>query len=69
MQGVVTGPEQAVWLAGILVANFGGLMAAYVSIKVSLARLEIKIDRAEKDIDNLGFVLGTERAKAQKKGE
>jgi hypothetical protein len=67
MQGVVAGPDQAVWLAGILIANFGSLMAAYVSIKVSLARLELKVDRNEKDIDNLGFILGTERAKAQKK--
>ena len=64
MQGSVD-PSNAVWLAGIVVANLGAIMASYVSIKVALTRLETQMGQAQKDIDGLARIIGTKRSKAE----
>jgi len=46
--------SQAVVLAGILIANVGGLIGFFVSLKVAIARLEVKVDKLEIDVNNLG---------------
>lgn len=49
--------SQATILAGIVVANLAAFLGAYVSIKVSLARLEVKVDKLERDANNLGEMI------------
>lgn len=65
MQGAIDA-SQATIVVGILLANFGAIVAGYVSMRVGLAELKLRLDRTEKDLDKLGEILGTNRAKAQK---
>lgn len=44
-------------LGGLLIANIGSLLGAFVSIKVQLGKIEVKLAEAEKDINNLGRLL------------
>lgn len=62
MQGSI---EQATLLAGILIANFGGIVAAYVSIKVALATLDVQMKQSQRDIDNLAKIIGTNRSRSE----
>ncbi len=43
----------AVILAGIVIANAGAMLAAYVSIRVQLAVLQNIVKRLEQDVNNL----------------
>ena len=52
----------ATLIAGVLIANIGGLLAFVINVKVSITRLETKFESAEKDINNLGNLI-------RKKGE
>lgn len=53
--------SQATILAGIIIANLAGLLGGYVSIKVALARLEVKVDKLEIDARNLGDMIKNKR--------
>lgn len=44
----------ATLIAGIIVANIGLIIGAYVSVRVAIARLEVKVDGLENDVNNLG---------------
>lgn len=56
---------QAEAVIALVLANIGALAASYVSIRVGIAELKVKLDRAEKDIDNLGRILGTKKSKGE----
>ena len=52
-------------MIALVLANIGALAASYVSIRVAIAELKVKLDRAERDIDNLGRIIGTEKSKGR----
>jgi len=56
---------QAEGVIALVLANIGALAASYVSIRVAIAELKVKLDRAERDIDNLGRIIGTEKSKGR----
>lgn len=56
---------QAEAVIGLLLANIGAMAASYVSIRVAIAELKVSMKRAEKDIDNLGRILGTKKSKGE----
>ena len=43
--------SQATILAGVLIANIGGILGFFVSIIVKLTELRGKVDRLEKDVN------------------
>jgi len=43
------------------------IIGSWVTIQVSIAVLKVKVDRLEKDVDNIGAILGTEKSKGRKK--
>lgn len=49
--------SQASVLAGIIIANFAGLMGAYVSLKVGQAVSDVKVGRLEQDVQNLAGMI------------
>lgn len=49
--------QTAAVLAGILVANFGVLIGAYVSLKVGQAVSDVKVGRLEQDVRNLADII------------
>ncbi len=49
--------EQLLWIAGIAVANIATIAGAVVSFAVKVGRLETRVDRCEKDIDNAWTIL------------
>lgn len=49
--------QTAAVLAGILVANFGVLIGAYVSLKVGQAVSDVKVGRLEQDVRNLANMI------------
>lgn len=55
--------QSAVILAGLVLGNIAALIGSYISLRVSLAELRVKVDRLEKDNDNLGQILSTQRSK------
>jgi hypothetical protein len=58
MQGAVeVTPDQINLVVGLIIANAGFLVSAYVSLKVSNAKFEVKVDRLERDINNLGEMI------------
>ena len=63
MHAEILSPEVLVFVVSYFVAHLGAMFGAYVSIKVSIARLEVKVDAASKDIDGLAKIIGTERSK------
>lgn len=58
------------FFVGIVVANISFILGSWVSMRVTVGKLEVKVDNLEGDVDNLADLLGTEksRARAQKKG-
>lgn len=49
--------QTAAVLAAILVANFGVLIGAYVSLKVGQAVSDVKVGRLEQDVRNLANMI------------
>lgn len=49
-------------LGGLLIANFGVLVGAYVSLRVGQAVSDVKVGRLEQDVKNLATMIN-------KKGE
>lgn len=47
-------PETATWIIGLLGANAFALISGIISIKVSIAKLEVKVDKLERDANGLG---------------
>lgn len=45
--------SQATLVASAMMANIGLIFGAYVSIRVSVAKLEVKVDGLVKDVDSL----------------
>ncbi len=41
-------------VAGVIMANLGFIIGAYVSVKVSIAKLEVIVGTLSKDVDALG---------------
>jgi hypothetical protein len=58
--------QKAAWLGGLVFANLGGLLAAYVAIRERLVRIETIQAIQGKDIDGLAAVIGTPRSKGLK---
>ena len=58
--------SQATILAGILLTNLGAIVGFFVAIKVAVAKLEVKVDHLEKDINNIAYYVGTPRAKGER---
>jgi len=56
---------KVVALGGLLLANIGAIMGAFISIKVSLAKLETQSQNHTKDIDNLAEIIGTQRSRSR----
>lgn len=54
-------------VVAIIVSHAGAMFSAYVSIISRLTRIETRLDLNEKDINGLGFAVGTPRAMAQSK--
>jgi hypothetical protein len=48
------GIQQSAVIAGIIISNIGALAAAYVSIRVSVAKLETEVSNLKDDLKNLG---------------
>lgn len=46
--------SQATILASVVMANIGLILSAYVSIKVTIGKIEVKVDNLKEDIDALG---------------
>lgn len=44
--------ETVFWLVGLFGANLAGIVGAFVALKVSMAVLQVKADRLQKDIDS-----------------
>lgn len=45
---------QATLLASIVIANIGVIIGGYVSMKVAIAKLEVKVDTLSNDVNALG---------------
>lgn len=41
------------------------IVGSWVTIQVSIAILKVKVDRLEKDVDNIGSILGTAKSKGR----
>lgn len=59
-------PKIIAFIVGLLITNIaslvGGIFALvgiYVAIKVQIARLEVKVEKIETDINNLGAIYRT----------
>ena len=50
----VDGVQQAAVIAGILIANAAALGGAWVSLRVAVAKLEVRVEGLKRDVDNLG---------------
>jgi hypothetical protein len=44
-------------LGGLVVTNIAAIVGFFVSLKVGQARLEVKVDRCERDLNNLGGMI------------
>lgn len=52
MQGVSV--NEVVFIFGIILVNVASILGFFVSLKVGIARLEVKVDKLERDVQNLG---------------
>lgn len=52
--------SQSTVLASLLIANIASLIGFFISLKVSNAVLQVKVDRLEKDVNNLGKIIRRE---------
>lgn len=67
MQSVAVDPATAGIVAGIAIANFGAIVAAYVGLRERLKAVEVQLIIAQKDIDAIAYHIGTPRAIAERK--
>lgn len=49
--------SQATVLAGILIANAATILGTFISMREKIAVLQVKVDRLELDINNVGEML------------
>lgn len=49
--------EVAVFLVGFFIVNAGALLSAYISIRVAVAKLEVKVDTLSSDTNRLGGMV------------
>lgn len=66
MQGL-NPADAAVLVGSVIITNLGFILGSYVSMKVSIAKLEVLVGTLGKDVDNLAEILETNRSKNQKK--
>lgn len=59
--------DAAVLVGSVIITNLGFIVGSYVSMKVSIAKLEVLVGTLSKDVDNLAEILETNRSKNQKK--
>jgi len=57
MQGLSVDPVIASAVAGLILANIGALVSAYVSIRVRIAKLEVIADAQSKDLNGIGKMV------------
>lgn len=62
---VILSQEQIALIAGLVIANLGAIVGAYVSVKVKIAKLEVQVDIFGKNLNDLGRMI----RKIQKQGE
>ena len=63
LAGAAVSVPVAVAFVGLVIGNISSILGAYVSLKVAIAKLEVKVDANSKDIDGLGKILETDRSK------
>lgn len=49
-------------LQDLILTNLAAIIGAFVSIKVSIAKLEVKVGTLGTDVDNIAYIIGTKRA-------
>lgn len=47
-------PKTVSILVSLMLANVASIIGNYVSTRVAIARLEVKVDNLERDVNNLG---------------
>jgi predicted ATP-grasp superfamily ATP-dependent carboligase len=56
-------------LATVVISNIGIIIGSYISLKVSVAKLEVKVDTLGQDVDAIAEnYRKTEKSKYQKEG-
>jgi prefoldin subunit 5 len=50
-------PGQATLVAGVILANIGAIVSAFVSVRVAVERLKVTVDNLEKDVDALAGMI------------
>ncbi len=57
-QALVIAPDQVGFIVQVafayFLANVAAVVGAYISLKVGMAKLEVKVDRLEQDMDGIG---------------
>lgn len=66
MQGL-NPADAAVLVGSVIITNLGFIVGSYVSMKVSIAKLEVLVGTLSKDVDSLAGIMETNRSKNQKK--
>lgn len=57
--------QAAAVFGGILIANFGVLIGAYVSLKVGQAVSDVKVGRLEQDVRNLAEMIRKQKKESE----
>ncbi|MDE2102145.1 MAG: hypothetical protein KGL39_33170 [Patescibacteria group bacterium] len=67
MKGIDLDPSAIPWLLGVVAANLGSFFMGYVSIRVKIAKLEVKVDTLRRDVNSIGSMFRKLQEKREEK--